>query len=47
MKVLISGGAKNGKSMFAQEIAKKLSKEGHLWYLATMEPHDDEDDARV
>ncbi len=47
MKIYISGGAKNGKSMFAQEIAKKLSSEGHLWYLATMEPKDDEDDARV
>ena len=47
MKIFISGGAKNGKSMFAQEIAKKLSEEGHLWYLATMEPHDDEDLARI
>ena len=47
MKIYISGGAKNGKSMFAQEAAKKLSKEGHLWYLATMEPRDNEDDARV
>ncbi len=47
MKIYISGGAKNGKSIFAQEIAKKLSSEGHLWYLATMEPRDDEDDARV
>ena len=47
MKIFISGGAKNGKSMFAQEIAKKLSCEGHLWYLATMEPRDNEDDARV
>ena len=47
MKIYISGGAKNGKSMFAQEIAKKLSSEGHLWYLATMEPRDNEDDARV
>ena len=47
MNIFISGGAKNGKSMFAQEIAKKLSGEGHLWYLATMEPRDGEDDARV
>lgn len=47
MKIYISGGAKNGKSMFAQEIAKKLSEDGHLWYLATMEPRDDEDEARV
>lgn len=47
MKIFISGGAKNGKSMFAQECAKKLFIEEHLWYLATMEPRDDEDFARV
>ncbi len=47
MKIFISGGAKNGKSMFAQECAKKLAKEEHLWYLATMEPRDEEDLARV
>ena len=47
MKLFISGGAKNGKSMFAQQWAKKLSVEGHLWYLATMEPHDKEDLARI
>ncbi len=47
MKIFISGGAKNGKSMFAQKCAKKLAEEEHLWYLATMEPHDDEDFARV
>ena len=47
MKIYISGGAKNGKSMFAQESAKKLSEKEHLWYLATMEPRDDEDLARV
>ena len=47
MKIFISGGAKNGKSMFAQTCAKRLAKEGHLWYLATMEPHDSEDNARI
>lgn len=47
MKIFISGGSKNGKSMFAQKCAKKLSSESHLWYLATMEPHDSEDDARI
>ncbi len=47
MKIFISGGAKNGKSMFAQECSKKLSDPDHLWYLATMEPHDDEDRARI
>ena len=47
MRIFISGGAKNGKSMFAQECAKKLANEDPLWYLATMEPRDDEDLARV
>lgn len=47
MKIFISGGAKNGKSMFAQTCAKRLAKENHLWYLATMEPHDGEDNARI
>ncbi len=47
MKIFISGGAKDGKSLFAQECAKKLSVEGHLWYLATMEPHDEEDYKRI
>ncbi len=47
MKIFISGGAKNGKSMFAQKCAQKFSEPEHLWYLATMEPHDDEDHARI
>ena len=47
MKVFISGGSKSGKSMFSQKIAKNLSNKDHLWYLATMEPHDDEDHARI
>lgn len=47
MKVFISGGSKSGKSIFSQKIAKKLSIEDHLYYLATMEPHDNEDEARI
>lgn len=56
MVILISGGAKNGKSHYAQELAAELSgKEGGqngtaarpLYYLATMEPRDPEDEARV
>ncbi|MCI5697839.1 MAG: bifunctional adenosylcobinamide kinase/adenosylcobinamide-phosphate guanylyltransferase [Clostridiales bacterium] len=49
MKVLISGGAKNGKSMYAQRVAKNLAeeKEVPLYYVATMEPVDDEDRARI
>ncbi|MBQ6118000.1 MAG: bifunctional adenosylcobinamide kinase/adenosylcobinamide-phosphate guanylyltransferase [Clostridia bacterium] len=41
MNVLISGGCKNGKTAFAQDIAVKLSKNGHRYYVATMLPYDD------
>lgn len=46
MIILISGGAKNGKSDFAQELAVKLSK-GRHYYVATMIPADSEDHARI
>ena len=47
MIVFIEGGSKSGKSLFAQDVSVKLSTKGHLWYLATMEPHDEEDLARI
>ena len=49
MRVFISGGAKNGKSLRAQRIAKRMAEAAGLplYYVATMEPHDDEDDARI
>lgn len=49
MNVFISGGCKNGKSMYAQEIARAMSlkKDVPLYYLATMIPVDDEDRARI
>ena len=49
MKIFISGGCKNGKSHFAQSLAKQLAEEsgGSLYYVATMIPHDDEDRARI
>ena len=49
MKILISGGAKNGKSMYAQKIAKAMSVEYDvpLYYVATMEPVDEEDENRI
>ena len=49
MKTLISGGAKNGKSFFAQKKAKELAEELNvpLYYVATMIPHDEEDHARI
>ncbi len=47
MTVLLSGGNKNGKSGYAQDIAVKLADGGKLYYVATMIPYDDEDRARV
>lgn len=48
MKVFISGGCKNGKSTFAQDLSKKMHRPGtSLYYLATMMPTDDEDKARI
>lgn len=45
MSTFISGGCKNGKSYYAQRIAKSAG--APLYYIATMIPHDDEDDARI
>ena len=36
MIVFVSGGAKNGKSSFAQSLAVKLARGGKRYYLATM-----------
>ena len=47
MNIFISGGCKNGKSDFAQELAVKLADGGRLYYVATMIPYDDEDRARI
>lgn len=49
MNVFISGGCKNGKSMFAQNFSKEISRRNNteLYYLATMKPTDDEDLARI
>ena len=47
MNVLISGGCKNGKSGFAQDIACRLSPEGRRFYVATMIPYDEEDRERI
>ena len=42
MNVLITGGAKNGKSHYAQELARDmaLEKSVPLYYVATMIPHE-------
>ena len=49
MNVFISGGCKNGKSYYAQEVARDMANEKNvpLYYLATMIPVDDEDRARI
>lgn len=47
MIVLISGGAKNGKSDFAQALALKLARGGKHYYVATMLPTGEEDQARI
>ena len=46
MKVFISGGCKNGKSLYAQNIA--LAEPSRpLYYIATMKRADEEDDKRI
>ncbi len=51
MNIFISGGCKNGKSYHAQkaalEMAAKATAEDKLYYVATMMPHDEEDEARI
>ena len=47
MLIFLSGGAKNGKSMLAQRLCRRLSGGGPLYYLATMIPHDAEDEQRI
>ena len=49
MNIYISGGAKNGKSTFAQRKAAELAEKSGkpLYYVATMIARDPEDDARV
>lgn len=47
MTFFISGGAKNGKSTLAQNLAVALSREGRRYYVATMIPVDEEDRDRI
>ena len=47
MIVFITGGAKNGKSSLAQDLAVKLSNGGRHYYIATMIPSDEEDRERI
>lgn len=47
MIVFVSGGAKNGKSGFAQDLAVQLARGGKRYYVATMIPVDLEDHERI
>lgn len=47
MIVFITGGAKNGKSSLAQDLAVLLSRGGKHYYIATMIPSDEEDRERI
>jgi len=49
MNVLISGGCKNGKSLYAQAEAKRQAGQIQkpAYYVATMIPKDEEDRARI
>lgn len=49
MNVFVSGGAKNGKSTFAEDVARNMAHEKNLplYYVATMIPHDREDEERI
>ena len=49
MHYFISGGAKSGKSMRAQETARKMAEKKQLpmYYLAVMDPQDEEDLERI
>ena len=46
MKIFISGGCKNGKSYYAQHLAKAQKKD-KMYYVATMKSADSEDDERI
>ena len=48
MNIFISGGCKNGKSFIAQQLAKQQALgQKPLYYIATMEPSDEEDRDRI
>lgn len=47
MTVFLSGGCKNGKSSIAEDTTVRLAENGPLYYIATMIPHDLEDNNRI
>jgi adenosylcobinamide kinase/adenosylcobinamide-phosphate guanylyltransferase len=46
VRIFISGGCKNGKSRYAQRLAKAQETDS-LYYIATMKPVDSEDRQRI
>ena len=47
MTIFITGGAKNGKSSLAQDLAVAMAKGRPHYYIATMIPCDEEDRERI
>ena len=47
MKIFVCGGAKSGKSAFAQKLALTLAAGGTHYYVATLIPYDEEDRQRI
>ena len=47
MKILLSGGCKNGKTALALTLAERLSHSGRRYYVAAMIPCDEEDRVRI
>lgn len=47
MKILLSGGCKNGKSYYAQKMLNDMAGTGKKYYIATMQPYDEEDQQRI
>ena len=47
MIYFITGGAKNGKSTLAQDLAVAMARGGLHYYIATMIPADEEDHRRI
>jgi adenosylcobinamide kinase / adenosylcobinamide-phosphate guanylyltransferase len=45
--ILVTGGARSGKSTFAEQLARQLGGDQGVCYLATAEPGDDEMRARI
>lgn len=47
MRILITGGVKNGKTSLAQKLCCMLGSQNNRVYFATMIPHDSEDRLRI